>query len=157
MQENHYQSGDSLNDLERRLTSWQPDNAGLSAEAMLFAAGRASVRRPPAARFPWPAVAAGLALLAAGLGVWVAAERFERLTVLARQEQPSPAGIPPTPPDIAPTEQYPSNYLALNQRVRTQGPDALAALRPPANGSEVSPPPGSAVLRPWGNNLTAEP
>jgi len=59
MDTNHPCPDGELNDLERRLSAWRPAAEGLDPDAVLFAAGRASVRPGPA-RFAWPALAACL-------------------------------------------------------------------------------------------------
>ena len=59
---------DDLSDLERRLAACAPSSAGLDADAMLFAAGRASARRGPSG-IPLAGLTACLAALAIVLGV----------------------------------------------------------------------------------------
>jgi hypothetical protein len=124
----HPQGPDDLSALERQLTGCEPATAGLDADAMLFAAGRASARPGPA-RFAWPALAACLAALAAVLGVWLAAERAERLTLARLLRQQPPAPVPaPAPPDAVPPEPtadqpQPSSLLAAHHALE-QGLDA---------------------------------
>ena len=60
-------SSDDVKGLERRLSEWRPAAAGLDADGVLFAAGRASVR-PGWGRIAWPVLSGFLALLAAILG-----------------------------------------------------------------------------------------
>lgn len=67
----HANRPEDLNDLERRLAAWQPSRDGLDADAVLFAAGRASVQPRPA-RFVWPALTTLLTALIVVLGVWLA-------------------------------------------------------------------------------------
>lgn len=98
----------NLNDLERRLTGWRPTSDGLDADAMLFAAGRASVRRSPA-RFSWPAIAASLAVAVGILGSRLANERLENQALLVRLTN---ADTPVTIVLQAPTE---SSYLAMRR------------------------------------------
>jgi hypothetical protein len=79
-------SDEHLNDLERRLAHWLPAQQGLDIDAMLFAAGRASVRRSPT-RFVWPAIAACLAIAVGILGQRISTERIENQVLLARLNQ----------------------------------------------------------------------
>ena len=77
-------------ELERRLIAWMPATAGLDADAMLFAAGRATARRGP-----WGTLCvAGLVVV---LGAWLAVERTERLR-LERLPRPAPATTAEWPP-----------------------------------------------------------
>jgi hypothetical protein len=85
-----------MNDLERRLSGWVPARAGLDADAMLFAAGRASARRG-ASRFVWPALTGLLCVAVAVLGVWLAVERGERLALAQQLAQQVPAPLPSAP------------------------------------------------------------
>jgi hypothetical protein len=96
---------DNLNDVERRLAACQPATDGLDADALLFAAGRASARRGPA-RFIWPSLALSLAVVSISLGVWLAQERAERIR-LARELDARPAPAAPPAPSPAPAEQQP--------------------------------------------------
>lgn len=80
----------NLNDLERRLAGWRPATDALDADAMLFAAGRASIRRSPM-RFAWPAIAACLAVAVGILGTQLSAERHEYQNLLARMEAIEPS------------------------------------------------------------------
>jgi hypothetical protein len=77
-----------LTDIEKRLSGWRPAGDGLNADAMLFAAGRASAQRGPA-RFAWPAIAAGLAVAVGILSVELAEERNEHRVLLARFSEPT--------------------------------------------------------------------
>src|SRR5438552_19059242 len=92
---------DNLKDLERRLAACAPATGGLDADAMLFAAGRASARRG-AARFVWPALTASLAALVVVLGIRLANERSERLALVQRLRPESPAVLPYSPAPMAP-------------------------------------------------------
>ncbi len=123
---------DDLSELERRLASWEPDAAGLNCDAVLFAAGRASAG-PGQVRFVWPALTACLTVLAVGLGIWLAAERTERL-VLAQQLRhptavPAPEVSPSPSPPVAPSEPLavddppPDSFLATH-RALEMGLDA---------------------------------
>src|SRR5262245_36590415 len=75
-----------LTNLERRLGAWLPARDRLDADAMLFAAGRASARNLPA-RFAWPTIAACLALAAGLLGNRLITERAENHQLVARLHQ----------------------------------------------------------------------
>jgi hypothetical protein len=139
---------DDLSDLERRLAGCAPASAGLDVDAMLFDAGRASAR-PGAVRFLWPGLAACLAALATALGVWLAAERAERLALAERLRQPSPVAPPPSPaPSEPPTadEPRPDSVLAA-RRALERGLDAWPPAPVPRDDSPGPPPPDSPVLR----------
>jgi hypothetical protein len=117
MDTNHH--SEDLNELERRLSAWQPDSEGLDADALLFAAGRASVR-PSKLRLAWPALTMCLAGLAIVLGVCLKAEHGERLALIRQMRQPPPA--PPATPAFAsgvspaPSEDVsPSGILATHR------------------------------------------
>ena len=114
---------DDASDWERRLAGLAPAADGLDDAAMLFAAGRASARPGPA-RFFWPA-------LAVVLGVWLAAERSERLE-LARQLRAAPAALAPPP-----------SPRRLSIRPGARRTDRPTACSPPA--------------RPWSAGLDAWP
>jgi len=139
---------DDLNDLEQRLAGWQPSAAGLDPDAMLFAAGRASVR-PGAGRFVWPAVAACLTLLTVSLGVWLRAERAERsaLARLVQQSAPTRTAAPaPAPPPSA--EPFPPNgYLTVRRLAESDLDTWLARAASPID-LPAAPPDFRPVLRP---------
>ena len=134
---------EDLSNLERRLAGWQPSSEGAAAEAdrMLFAAGRASAAR---FRVLWPAAAACLALLSAGLGAWVASERGQRL-VLARQlqereVQPQPVFVQreSVPPEPLPAQ----SYLVLRQSLEQDPEGESPRVTPePAPGPPPEAPP----------------
>ena len=147
----HPHHPDDLSELERRLASCQPTTDGLDADAMLFAAGRASVRPGPA-RFAWPALAACLAGLAVVLGTWLAAERGERLALAQRLQQvPAPAPAPSSSPAVPaesskPDEPSPNSLLAAH-RALEQGLDGWPA-QSVARGDSADPPsPAVPVLQ----------
>jgi hypothetical protein len=140
----------ALRDLEQRLAACRPAADGLDADRMLFAAGRASARPGPG-RFAWPLVAAGMTLVAAGLAVWAASERAERVALAGqlRQQSPAPAPrVPPRPPapgDFAAEPPAPDSYLAARHLVE-QGLDGWPE-RPTAS-EPTGPPTGNPpVLR----------
>ncbi len=143
---------DDLSELERRLSAWAPAPDGLSADAMLFAAGRAAARPGPA-RFVWPALAGVMTVLAVGLGASLWSERGERLFLAQRlsQQPQAPAPAPPTPSPFSPPEPLtadepgPDSFLAAHLALQ-QGWDwpPANAVRPEAPGP---PPPERPVLQ----------
>jgi hypothetical protein len=125
----HPDRPDDLSNLERRLAACEPAADGLDADAMLFAAGRASARPGPA-RFVWPALAACLAGLAVVLGAWLTAERSERLALARRPNQqslpvPAPPAAAPSEPSTA--EEPAPNSLFAAHKALEQGLDAWPA------------------------------
>jgi hypothetical protein len=112
-----------LTDLARRLAQWQPSEAGLASDQMLFAAGRAS------GWAGWPIATAGLGVLAVMFAIGLVRERASRLDLVARLEEvslpngPSPASAPvssDSPPEGLPS---PGSYLAARKAL-TEGLDA---------------------------------
>jgi hypothetical protein len=139
---------DDLNDLERRLAGWRTDAAGLDPDAMLFAAGRASVRPSPT-RFVWPAIAACMTVVAVGLGGWAAKERTGRLELARLMQQPAP--IMPTPTSVQEPSLEPppaGSYFAMSRLVR-QDPDAFLARASTETGQPVKSPASESSLRAW--------
>lgn len=146
----HPDRPEDLNALERRLSAWQPDSEGLDADAVLFAAGRASLRRGPA-RFAWPAMTALLTVLTVILSLKLASERNERLALARRLRGEPPAAptvnpsLPPAAntapagspgPDVMPPDSYLASRRALEKGldawpsrivVRTGTPDPSSA------------------------------
>jgi hypothetical protein len=144
---------DRLNDLERRLSAWQPSAEGLDADRMLFAAGRASARAG-AGRFAWPALAACFALTAAALGGWLAAERAGRqeLARLLRQQPPARPLAPeaaPTPAAPPPGEPMPPSVYLAARRALEHGVDAWPPPPPPDGEPQEGVQPGPPVLQVW--------
>jgi hypothetical protein len=117
---------DDLSNLERRLASWQPADEGLEADAMLFAAGRASVR-PRATRLLWPALACAMTVVTLFLGVCLKSERDERVALARLLEQQAPVP-PPAPSPVAeppaPVEALSPSSLLAAQHALEQGLDA---------------------------------
>lgn len=129
-------------DLAERLSRFTPDGSGLDRDALLFAAGRASVR--PTRRW-----AAGAGALAA----------CQVLTLVLLWPRPVPPSTPPGTPASSPTlieraapspPSDPDELGALTRRVLRSGAEDLAppapveALAPadtPLNAS-AAPPPG---------------
>ncbi len=127
----HSDRTDDLSPLERRLAAWQPAADGLDADAMLFAAGRASVR-PGRGRFLWPALTGLLCVLLAAEGVWLAVERSERLSLARQMRKQPPASSPLPAPPAVPAESYSDDAAS---------PDSLlTARRTYEQGLEAWPP-----------------
>jgi hypothetical protein len=126
-------SDEHLTDLERRLARWQPQSTGLDAEAMLFAAGRASVRQSPA-RFAWPAVAACLAIGTGILSVQLFHQRAAHRTILARMIETTMPVVSDQPPEL------PANSYLLVRRALERDPDfALFTIHAPSAKSSDQP------------------
>jgi hypothetical protein len=151
---------DDLNELERRLSTWQPSTAGLAPEAMLFAAGRASVRGGKA-RLAWPVGSACLALAVVALGVWLAAERSQRRALLAalHQRPAEPAAAFPPVPDEKPTTEPPAPDSYLNLRREWERDSGSWAIRPAAPRRAPKRPasPERPILRAWQPGGPSEP
>jgi hypothetical protein len=161
----HSHHPEDVNELERRLSSWQPSRDGLDADAVLFAAGRASVRPGPA-RFVWPALTVLLTALAAALGLGLTTERSERLVLAQRlrEHPPAPAVNPSPPPaahaapaeSLAADEPAPESYLA-SRRALEKGLDAwpsrVVVRSGPEDPSLTNPP----VLTPGQRDALLEP
>jgi hypothetical protein len=124
----HPDRPDDLRSLERRLSGWQPASAGLDADAMLFAAGRASAQPGPA-RFVWPALTGVLSVLVVTLAAWLVVERNERLSLKQQLLRQIPASAPSLPAPAVPAEPVsddalmPDSYLS-SRRALDQGLDA---------------------------------
>jgi hypothetical protein len=127
----HSDRQDDLSPLERRLSGWQPASAGLDADAMLFAAGRAAAR-PGASRFVWPALTGILSVLVVALSAWLAVERSERLSLAEQLRSQAPVLSPSLVPPVSPTEptsddtgmydSYLSSRRALNDGLEAWPP-----------------------------------
>jgi hypothetical protein len=138
-----------LSDLERRLGDWRPTEAGLQADAMLFAAGLAAGRRGRG-RLLWPVVCVLLALQTAGLGVWALSERAERQALADRLHEQAPAPQAPAPTVVAVSVPFytpsPNDYYQL-RRTMEQDPNAWLSAAPAATQSPVPPPPEPVILK----------
>jgi hypothetical protein len=136
---------DNLSELERRLANCKPATDGLATDAMLFAAGRAAAQ-PGAARFIWPGLSACLAALALVLGLWLATERSERLSLVQQFRQPAPAPPPsPVPIDPSTADELAPNSVLAARRALEQGLDAWPpVLRVDSPGPSL---PDSPILR----------
>jgi hypothetical protein len=130
---------DDLNDLERRLTAWQPAADGVDADRMLFEAGQATARF----RYNRRVVLFHL-VLATVCCIWALIEHFER-TALARrvQELSAPAAPAPVSPEPSPEPPSPHSLLA-SHRVLDRGLDAWPAPEP---GPESPSAPARPILR----------
>jgi hypothetical protein len=145
---------EDLNALERRLSSWQPNKEGLDTDAMLFAAGRASVRPGPA-RFAWPALTTLLTGSCLVLGLWLVVERNERMVLAAQLQEhpPAPTANPAPPPAVytvpaespEPDDLSPNSYLA-SRRALEKGLDAWPS-RLEVRGGSPDPSAEPPVLR----------
>ena len=126
-------SSDDLNDLERRLSDWRPASAGLDADGVLFAAGRALVG-PGWGRIAWPVLSGCLALLAAVLGADLSQERAARLELIAQLRGQKPAAVASKPPapeaDETPSPEPPAadSYLAAHWALASN-PDSWLAVQ----------------------------
>ncbi len=136
---------DALTDLERRLAGCRPSPAGLDADAMLFAAGRAAAHRR-GSRVIWPVIACGFALLSLGLGAALVGERAERLALADRLSGPPAVIAETSSPPVVPLSVPPDSYLAVRRQIE-QGTDDWLAHPRPRGGVPVVPPPEPAILR----------
>lgn len=149
----HSHHPEDLNELEQCLSAWQPDRRGLDADAVLFAAGRASVRSGPA-RFAWPAVTALLTALAVVLGLSLMTERRERQALATRlQERPPAPVVPPSAPSAVPvpeespaTSEPPPDSLLTSRRALDQGLDAWPSQAVAHGGPPVHSAPNPPIL-----------
>jgi hypothetical protein len=131
---------DDMKELECRLSEWRPSTAGLDADGVLFAAGRASVR-PAWGRLAWPIVSGCLALLAATFGVGLSQERAARLELTARlrDQKPPVVSAPsfvPEPVDAPSTEPPAADSYLAAHRALAGNPDSwmMAAKTEPSEG-----------------------
>ncbi|HWG44518.1 MAG TPA: hypothetical protein VN688_17190 [Gemmataceae bacterium] len=108
----HSQHSGDLSEVERRLSAWQPTSAGLDADAMLFAAGRATAQPRPVRVF-WPTLTACTTLLAVVLGIWLFTERNERLALAQQLRQQAPPRI--SPPSLAPSPAVPTESPSVDE------------------------------------------
>ena len=142
---------DDLSDFERHLAGWQPASDGLSADAMLFAAGQAAGRRGRS-QLLWPMLCALLTVQAAGLGVWGLSERAERQALASRLSDRARAhSASPAPVVVVRESSYeppPVDYLSTRRQME-QDPNGWLASRQPAGLQALGPsPPPPAILTP---------
>lgn len=123
-----------MNQVEAALRSLVPTRSSIDRDRILFAAGQASIRRTSAHR-AWMAVAASLALLAAGEGVLLAHRPEPRMVervVIVRVPAPSPEPAPKLAevrPPAAPLEAGPTARDRLAWQILRYGLDGLPAAR----------------------------
>jgi hypothetical protein len=148
----HPYGQDDLNEIERRLSGWQPATEDLHPDAMLFAAGRAAGRR---SRMPllWPAACVFLALQAAGLGVWALNERAACQALARRLEQRGPEGRPPAETAAVKGSDFsyrpsPEDYLSLRHALEQDSSGWLSSPLPAGPLALASPPPRALILTP---------
>ena len=150
---------DDLNELEQRLTNWKPAPEGLNPDAMLFAAGRASVRNGPM-RLAWPVVSGGLAVVAIFLGLRLSAERAERLALLQELDIRL-AEIPSVLPSATPTPlqetRAPNAYIVLRREWEQRPGEWPTNSRVQDEESNDSPLTEANILRAWQPHGPREP
>jgi hypothetical protein len=133
----------NLSAVERVLAGLTPSAGTFDRDALMFAAGRRSVRRG----WAWPATAAGAtaaaAVLAAVLLFGPGPKPEERVVVVEVERQPAPAPDRPNDPAV-PVEQAPAappaspvrpdtDYLTLRQQVERWGDAGLPSAPPAAD------------------------
>jgi hypothetical protein len=142
---------DDLSDFERHLAGWQPASDGLSADAMLFAAGQAAGRRGRS-QLLWPMLCALLTAQAAGLGAWGLSERTERQALASRLSERAPTNSASPAPVVVVREssfEPPSGAYLSTRRQMEQDPNGWLASRQPAALQALGPsPPSPAILTP---------
>jgi hypothetical protein len=142
---------EDLTALERRLAGCRPATGGLDADAMLFAAGRATAPRR-GSRIVWPAVACGFAFLSLALGAVLMNERSQRLALADRISRLPVANVETPATVVAPSLPLaPDSYIVMRHMMDQNG-DAWTA-RPdnssgPVPDSAEAPP----ILHAWTAN-----
>ncbi len=141
---------DGLNDLERQLAELTPAADGLSAEAMLFAAGRDSVRPAKGGSF-WFVAAALLALLSGALGAALLNLQAEHSHLVRQWNQamrrpvtphPAPTLAPSPPPEPESADRPAADSLLASHRVIECGldsPAVTAGVEPPGPAPRDAP------------------
>jgi hypothetical protein len=146
-----------LSELERSLAALRPAADGLAADAMLFAAGRASARTSKSC-YLWPVATGCVALLAVALAGWVASERSERLALAQLLRNLRSA---PTPPPAAVVQETrktsPDSLLAAHLSLQRDFDAWLASIGPVLELPDASVRPGQPVLRAWQPNSLLDP
>ena len=136
-------------ELEAALAAVEPATPAMTRDALMFEAGRMSVR--PTSRL-WPLATAVCALLAVGMGVYG----------LVREDQPPRSEVPDQPwtsvvcyrvPALLPREIQSSrraaDYLQLRKRVLAEGIDALPEPKLRAGPPVTVPRESPSWWRPW--------
>jgi hypothetical protein len=141
---------DDLNELERRLSAWQPATTGLAPEAMLYAAGRASVARSKL-WLAWPALYVCLALFSLVLSQRLAAERSGRLALIHELQKVMPAtALAQSSLEKPKTRTLtPDSYLALRRQWEEQPEDKAIVSSGEEEATKPSEPATSPIFRPW--------
>jgi hypothetical protein len=139
---------DELTPLERQLATCQPSAAGLDADAMLFAAGRAAApaSRP---RFVWPIISCGFAFLSLVLAVGLASERSERRALADSLRQRPFVTEALVAAVMPPPAMSPDSYLAARRMIEHDADAWPAHDETIPDGGPSAPPPNN-VLRAWG-------
>ncbi len=140
---------DDLSNVEHRLSAWRPQAEGLNADAMLFAAGRASGHRPPSRL--WMALVAVLIMQAVGLGAWGISERSGRLALSSQlaDRASSPVETRQIEQDGAWRRSYvpaPNDYLHQRKRMEQDAGFYVAAASPGRNQGLGQKIPQAAIL-----------
>lgn len=133
-----------LTDFERSLAGLAPSPGRFNRDRLMYEAGRRSILNAPRRRF-WPAIAASLAVVAAGQAIALsrppAPQVVERVVVVREPASPPERPDEPTPVVILsrraepearrpPVSEDPAefSYLQLNRRVARLGLDGLPEL-----------------------------
>jgi hypothetical protein len=137
-----------MSDLERRLAACRPAAEGLNADAAMFAAGRASARRGPAA-FLWPVAFASLALLTVTVTAMWMNEHQERIALASQLRQmllmATPASLPKPGKASEEYERSSGNLLQVH-RALEEGRDPFPA-EPVIYVGTAGPSPDPDILR----------
>ena len=145
-------SSDELKKLERRLAKWSPAEDGLDHEAMLFAAGRASVRGRGIS-FAWPIASICMAATTLALGTWLSIERSERISLLREIESRSVAtpqnSIVPMDPIPYSEPISPDAYLVLRRMWEQDNGDSWIGSASPKSAPNRLPVAQPPILRAW--------
>jgi hypothetical protein len=131
-----------LTPFEAAFASLTPAAGPIDRDRLMFRAGQAAARPG----WLWPAAAAALALVAAGLGAALAVRRpapaVERVVYVPREEvaptPPASVAEPPAPAEGEDRLTQATSYWRLRQQLFRAGPDA----RPPAPAPMPTPSPG---------------
>jgi hypothetical protein len=125
----------ALTEFERALAALEPAPPALDRDRLLFEAGRRSARRRG---WPWPAAAAALGLLAAGLGGTLLLRPAPPVVVrVVREHTVSPVHAPDGDSEDGPAPVGRPGYFQLREQLLTRGLESLptpapAPAEPPA-------------------------